>query len=110
MGRRSEKCIAKGSRYTHWIGLYLSFHLTWVLGPFVHDRLQNLKTSEDTFGHNITPLEVGCRSKFLAYQNQHVSKPSSVKLQCNERSRSALKSRLVNGQALKIGHFLPGLP
>jgi len=30
--------------------------LSWVLGPFVHGRLQNLKTSEDTFGHDITPL------------------------------------------------------
>ena len=35
-------------------GLYLSFHLSWVLGPFVHGALQNLKTSEDTFGHDVT--------------------------------------------------------
>jgi len=54
--RRSEKCGAEGSKYAHWIGLYLSFHLSWVLGPFVHGKLQNLKTSEDTFGHGITPL------------------------------------------------------
>jgi len=20
--------------YVHWIGLYLSFHLSWILGPF----------------------------------------------------------------------------
>jgi len=53
--RRSEKYIVEGSKYAHWIGLYLSFHLSWVLGPFVHGRLQNLKTSEDTFGHDITP-------------------------------------------------------
>ena len=26
------------------------------LGPFVHSRLQNLKTSEDTLGHDITLL------------------------------------------------------
>jgi len=26
------------------------------IGPFVHGRLQNLKTSEDTFGHGLTPL------------------------------------------------------
>ena len=26
------------------------------IGPFVHGRLQNLKTSDDTFGHVITPL------------------------------------------------------
>jgi len=44
-----------GSKYAHWIGLYLSFHLSWVLGPFVHGRL--LKTSKDTFGHDITPLK-----------------------------------------------------
>ena len=56
MRRRSEKCIAEGSKYVHWIGQYLSFHLNWVLGPFVHGRLQNLKTSEDTLAHVITPL------------------------------------------------------
>jgi len=43
----------------HWIGLCLSFHLGWVFGPFVHGRLQNLKTSEDTLGHDRTPLKVG---------------------------------------------------
>ena len=42
----------------HWIGLYLSFHLNWVLGPFVHGRLQNLQTSEVTFAHVITPLRL----------------------------------------------------
>ena len=54
--RRSKKCVAEGSKYAHWIGLYLSFHLIWVLGPFAHGRLQNMKTSEDTFGHNTTSL------------------------------------------------------
>ena len=52
MHRRSEKC----SKYAHWVGLYLSFHLNWVLGPFVHGRLQNLQTSEFTFAIVITPL------------------------------------------------------
>ena len=56
--RRSEKCVTKGSKYAHWIGLYLRFHLSWVLSPFVHGRLQNLKTNEDTFGHDITPLSM----------------------------------------------------
>jgi len=36
--------------------LYLNFHFSWVLGPFVHGRLQNLKTSEDIFGLVLTPL------------------------------------------------------
>ena len=36
MHRRAEKCIAEGSKYAHWIGLYLSFHLNWVFGPFAH--------------------------------------------------------------------------
>jgi len=54
--RRSEKYVVKGSKYAHWIGLYLSLHLNWVLGPFVHGRLQNLQTSEVTFAHVITPL------------------------------------------------------
>jgi len=48
MRRRSEKCVAEGSKYAHWIGLYQSFHLNCVLGPFVHSRLQNLQTSEVT--------------------------------------------------------------
>jgi len=54
--RQSEKYVIEGSSYAHWIGLYLSFHLNWVLGPFVHGRLQNLQTSEVTFAHAITPL------------------------------------------------------
>jgi len=57
--RRSEKYVIEGSKYAHWIGLYLSFHLNWVLGPFVHGRLQNLPTSEVTFAHVITPLKSG---------------------------------------------------
>jgi len=55
--RGSERCIAEDSNYAHLIGLYLSFHLDWVLDPFVHGRLQNLKTSEVTFAHVITPLK-----------------------------------------------------
>ena len=58
MLRRSEKCVAEGSKYAHWMGLYLSLHLNWVLGPFVHSRLQNLKASEAIFDHDITPLTV----------------------------------------------------
>ena len=56
MHRRSEKYVTKGSKYAHWIGLYLNFHLNWVLDPFVHGRHQNLQTSEVTFVHVITPL------------------------------------------------------
>jgi len=50
--RRSEKCVAEGSKYAHYIGLYLSFHLNWVLGPFVRVRFQNLQTSEVTFARS----------------------------------------------------------
>jgi len=28
--RRSEKCVTEGSKYAHWTGLYLSFHLFMV--------------------------------------------------------------------------------
>jgi len=56
--QRSEKCVAEGLKYVPWIGLYLSFHLSWVLGLFVLARHQNLKTSEDTSGHDITPVRV----------------------------------------------------
>jgi len=58
--RPSEKYVVDGSKYADWIGLYLSFHLNWVLGPFVHGGLQNLQTSEVTFGHVITPLISNC--------------------------------------------------
>ena len=58
MRRQSEKYAVKGSKYANRIGLYLSFHLNWVLGPFVHGRLQNLQTSEVTFAHFITPLTI----------------------------------------------------
>jgi len=51
-----KSVCAEGSKYVHSIGLYLSFYLSWVLGPFVHVRLQNVKTSEDSFGHDITLL------------------------------------------------------
>jgi len=54
--QRFEKYVIEGSRYAHWIGLYLSFHLNWVLDPFVHGRFQNLQTSEGTFAPVITPL------------------------------------------------------
>jgi len=54
--RRSEKYVVEGSMYAHWIGLYLSFHLNWVLDPFVHGRLQILQTSEVTFARVIAPL------------------------------------------------------
>jgi len=54
--RQSEKCVAEGSKYAHWMELYLRFHLNWVLGQFVHGRLQNLQTSELTSAHVITPL------------------------------------------------------
>jgi len=54
--RQSEKCVDKGSKYAHWIELYPSLHLSWVLGPFVYGRLQNPQTNEVTFAHVITPL------------------------------------------------------
>jgi len=47
--RQSEKYVVEGSKYAHWIGQYLSFHLNWVLGPFVRGRRKNLETSEVNF-------------------------------------------------------------
>ena len=58
MRRQSEKYVIEGSKYPHWVGRYLSLHLNWVLGPFVHGRLQNLQTSEVTFAQVITPLTI----------------------------------------------------
>jgi len=43
--------VRRRSMLTGW-----GFHMSWVLGPFDHGRLQNMKTNEDTFGHDITPL------------------------------------------------------
>jgi len=72
--RRFEKYVIKGSKYAHWIGLFLSFHLNWILGPFVHGRLQNLQTCKGTFAHVITPLSstswrqiIMCISNFLSF-------------------------------------------
>jgi len=51
--RRSEKYV-------------VSFHLNWVLGPFVHGRLQILQTSEVTFAHVITPLRSVNTSEWIS--------------------------------------------
>ena len=71
MCRQSEKYVAEGSKYALWIGLYLSFHLNWVLDPFVHGRLQNLQTSEVTFAYDITPLRYKIRSDFAWMTSLH---------------------------------------
>ena len=57
-------------------------------------------------------LTVGWRGKlFLAHQNQHVSKPTWVKLQCNRHSKSALKSALkMEKLAPSEKHFLKAEP
>jgi len=39
------------------------FYLNWVLGPFLHGRLQNLQSSEVTFAHVITPLRLFCHCR-----------------------------------------------
>ena len=82
MRRRSEKHIIEGSKYAHWIGLYLSFLLNWVLGPFVHGRVQNLQTSEVTFAHVITPLKnkISFFPGNNSTRNQHCSKLKTLKL------------------------------
>ena len=41
--------------------------------------------------YTLTPWKYGWRGNFLAYHNQHVYKPTWVKLQRNGHSRSALK-------------------
>jgi len=50
----SSMCMCKG--------FLKSFHFSWVLGPFVHERLQSLKTSKDHFGHDLAPLTSTTRS------------------------------------------------
>jgi len=73
---RSENCVDKGSKHAHWIGLYLSFNLSWVLGPFVHGRLQYLRTSEVTFDHE----------KRLQFQDDHESLMNQPGLQQTKKS------------------------
>ena len=51
MGQWSEKCVVEGSKYGHWIGLYLSFILSWYWAH-LYGRLQNLQTSEDRSGRS----------------------------------------------------------
>jgi len=60
--------FALSSRLAHWLGLYLIFHLSWVLGPFVHGRLQNLKTSENIFLLWRNPFNVLVFHPFLPLQ------------------------------------------
>ena len=40
MRQWSEKYVTEGSKCAQWIGLYLNFHLNWVVDPFVHGKLQ----------------------------------------------------------------------
>jgi len=54
----------------------------------------NDKTPATLNGKTPATLKGWMRQIFLADQNQHVSKPTRVKLQCNRHSRSALKSVL----------------
>ena len=75
MRRWSEKCVAECSKFAHWVGLYLSFHLNWVLGPFVRGRLQNLQTSEVTFAHVITPLSNIHVPHFIHYDSGVAQNP-----------------------------------
>ena len=89
--RLSEKCVTKGSKYVHLIGVYLSFYLSWVLGPSVHGRLENQKTSEDTFGHDITPLNKGLR----------LGRFTKMLAQCSRRSDQPLISLLTASNGRK---------
>ena len=37
----SSKVCAPGPKYAHWIGLYLSFHLSWFFRPYIRAMLQD---------------------------------------------------------------------
>jgi len=74
--QQPKRYIAEGRKYAHWIGLYLSFHLNWVLGPFVHGRLQNLQTSEVTLVHVITPLKSNSPHKYSFVASFYMSRTS----------------------------------
>jgi len=69
--------------FEHWVGLYpslglyLSFHLSWALGPFVHGRLQNRKTSKD-IGHGLTPLTALCKRIRLDFTSSVLCCPCTV--------------------------------
>jgi len=74
--RRSEKYVIEGSKYAHWIGLYLSFHLNWVLGPFVHGRLQNLQTSHFCPCHN--PFKQRAQNLTLKLLSKHCEQQTAL--------------------------------
>ena len=95
MRRRSEKNVVEGSKYAHWIGLYLSFHLNRVLGPVVHGRLQNLQTSEVTFAHAITALNGTCYSRQLKFVNWHLLHDQSNALGKREKRIPCLMAVLM---------------
>jgi len=90
--RWSEKYIAEGSKYAHWIGRYLSFHLSWVLGPFVHGGLQNLQKSEVTFAHVITPGN----NVALPFSSPNIWVMHIIFLQMNNGSRKPYMTSLRN--------------
>ena len=134
--------ILWGSGY--WRANLYQHKCNWGVAPLLFLTALIFPSSEESQAHipccrcERRALKVGWRGKFfLADQNQHVSKPTWVKLQCNRHSRSALKSVqnwnpvknvfkkaepnrpfiwciisqvwwLVNGRALKVDHFLPG--
>ena len=66
MRRRFKKYVIEGSKYAHWIGLYLRFHLNRVLGP--------LQTSEVTFAHVIASLKTVLATKELSIiEDEHLT-------------------------------------
>ena len=91
------------------------FFLSSALPLHVGCNLSAQGTSWSSYGNHLQQPETGhlqviqsvkgwmTRQIFLADQNQHVSKPTWVKLQCNRHSRSALKSvlRWQNWHSLK---------
>ena len=116
MRRLSDKCVIEGSKSAHWIGLYLSFHLRWVLGPFVHGRIQNLKTNEDTFGHDIAPLRfpslmisalLTCQVVFLSsiiFELSWLMDPLSLRLIGAVEARINLRGHTHLGSTAKPRH------
>jgi len=100
--------VVEGSKNAHWIGLHLSFHLTWVLGPSVHGKLQNLQTSEVTFAHVITPLILprvwqSCRVSyfFTSYGLARSSTRGSVSsLEVGAQSKLGYSLREERGESL----------
>jgi len=81
------------------------------LGPFIHGRLKNLKTSEDTFDHDITPLNEWVLVNILTIsKSDFMSKQFALLMPIDQRfgKWKKNKERIIIVVYTSSGQKLPG--